>query len=128
MAQKKRVIIYNYLNQREIYLQNALKFHQSGRVRKSSELFWGAITQTIKALAATSNFRIRSHSGFKKYITEVAHEINDQSLLSTFILMENLHRNFYDEGIDHQDFDTYVDLSMDYIKKLDNLITQKRSE
>jgi hypothetical protein len=119
------VIIRNYLNQREIYLQNALKFHQLGRTRKSSELFWGAVTQTIKALAATSNFRIQSHAGFKKFVSEVAHETNDQSLLSTFFLMENLHRNFYDESIDQQDFDTYVDLSMDYIKKLDNLIKQK---
>jgi hypothetical protein len=43
MAQRNPRIIWNYHNQRESYLQNALKFHQAGRIRKSSELFFSTL-------------------------------------------------------------------------------------
>ena len=124
----QRIIIADYLNQREIYFQNAVKFHEKGRYRKASEMLWGAVSQTIKALAATSDNEIRSHNQFRKFMRNLSLELGDRELLTVFWNMEELHKNFYDEEISHDEINIYMELATDYLRKLDQLIEKKKTE
>jgi len=125
METGEKQIVNDYLRQREIYLQNAKKFHDAGRYRKSSELLWGAISQTIKALAATSSFKIFKHTQFRQYIRNISKELSDRKLLTDFWLMEDLHKNFYDEKIPQDEYGIYMELAVEYLAKLDKMIDEK---
>jgi len=89
-------------------------------------MLWGAVSQTIKALAAISGIRLGSHPQISNYIKDLSIELQDRSLRTEFTNMDKLHVNFYDEVIDPGDFGLYMDLTGEYLKKLDKLIDEAR--
>jgi len=117
--------ISKYLAMRDHYFSNAEKMIKENNLRKASELLWGAVTQTIKSLASSSNIYIYSHNKFKSYIREISKEIKDQTLFSLFLELENLHRNFYDEIISEEDFPMYYEKAQLFIRKLDTIAIEK---
>lgn len=119
-------MIEDYLTQRQIYLDNAIKNREKNRYRKSSELLWGAVTQTIKALAYTSGIKIRSHNGFRKYIKELSKTLQDRSIQSDFYAIESLHKNFYDEELDEDEFSFVFETAILFIRKIDSMIADQR--
>ncbi len=50
-----------YLKTRDQYLVNAEKLLARREYRKASELLWGAMVQSIKALAAKRGYRLGTH-------------------------------------------------------------------
>lgn len=111
-----------YLSQREIYLQNAIKFKNNGRLRKASELLWGAITQTLKAYAFLFDKIITTHGQFFTFTKEVAKEQGDETIYTGFLEVNSLHRNFYDDFIPVDSFPSVFSESMKYQNKIDALI------
>ena len=66
------VCVCVYLKTRDKYLSNTNKYFGKNEFRKSSELLWGAVTQSIKALASVSNIHIPSHAKFFDYTRSVS--------------------------------------------------------
>jgi len=127
-SENSSAVISDYIKQRDIYLQNAEDFYAKGRYRKSSEMLWGAITQNIKALAATADIKISSHEGFFKFMETISEELNERYYYTEFLKINNLHRNFYDEFIPSETFDTVYSEAFRYLSELDELLKSRIKE
>jgi len=119
---------HKYQECRDHYYKNMEEFFGRGEYRKASELLWGAITQAIKALASLSGIRIWQHREFKSYIRDVGREKRDEEYYELFEYLENLHRNFYDENIDPEDFPIYLRKAKKFLEKTQTLIDEKLRE
>jgi hypothetical protein len=111
-----------YIRIRDEYFANAESFAGKREYRKASELLWGAVTQTIKALAAKHGLVIEAHSQFFDFMQELAKETEDEAIYKTFLFLNDLHRNFYDEKIRPSDFGIYLKEAYDFIVKLNTLM------
>jgi hypothetical protein len=69
---------------RDQYRANADQAIAGGEYRKASELLWGAVTQQLKALAATYNIVITSHRQFFDFLRQLAAELGGQADLHGF--------------------------------------------
>ena len=118
-------LFYNYQKTKDHYFTNGQKMMQERNLRKASELFWGAITQSIKALASLSETSFRSHNDIRNYMREVKNEIKDEEIYTLFLSLEDLHRNFYDETIPQEDFPIYYKKVTLFLDKIDKLISNK---
>jgi len=65
-----------HLRRRDDYYNNALKYAAKGKFPKASELLWGAVTQSLKALAATRDINITSHAAFFSFTRDLSKEID----------------------------------------------------
>jgi hypothetical protein len=106
---------------RDQYRANAEHAIELGEFRKASELLWGAITQQLKALAATRNVLITSHREFFDFLRQLASETRDEALYKDFVALNALHKNFYDETIPSDVFPDYYEQTIRYIARLDQL-------
>src|SRR5713101_7156423 len=95
---------------RDQYRANADHAILLGEYRKASELLWGAVTQQLKAFAATRNIVISSHRQFFDLLRQLAVELKDKAIYADFVELNALHKNFYDEVIPS-------DLSRIFIKR-----------
>lgn len=114
-----------YIKTREEYYRNFEIAYSNKEFRKASELLWGVITQSIKALASLSGHRWMDHSGFFNFTREISREVSDPEYHKLFLRLNDLHRNFYDEEIDVIDFPLYVDDARLFIGKTQKLIEKK---
>ena len=125
---KKNDIFNNYIQTRDHYYTNMKDVLAKKEHRKASELLWGAITQSIKALASLAEIRIRSHNHFRTFTRQVAKESKDSEYHELFLDLQLLHRHFYDEQFDPVDFPIYHKKALLFLEKNDNLIKQKIKE
>ena len=112
---------------RDRYRSNAERAIVAGEYRKASELLWGAVTQQLKALAATHNIGITSHRQFFDFIRELAAELKDRSIYTDFVELNALHKNFYDETIPPDVFPDFYDKAIRFIGNLDALARKPRT-
>ena len=112
---------------RDQYQSNAEHAIVAGEYRKASELLWGAVTQQLKALAATHNIGITSHRQFFDFIRQLAAELKDKPLYADFVDLNALHKNFYDETIPSDVFPDFYNKAIQYIKRLDALARKGKS-
>src|SRR2546425_2279145 len=80
---------------RNHYYRNAEELIGKKEFRKASEMLWGAVTQTIKALAALRGVEIRNHNEFFSINEKLSKELSDPSIYNTFAELNALHTNFY---------------------------------
>ncbi len=106
---------------RDQYRANAEHAIEAGELRKASELLWGAVTQQLKALAATRDVIITSHRDFFDFLRQLAGEVKDETLYKDFVALNALHQNFYDETIPSDVFPDYYEKAIQYITRLDGL-------
>ena len=111
-----------YVRARDSYLSNAERLASRGEIRKASELLWGAVAQSIKAVAARRGHRIESHRQLLTYARELARETGDQELYKQLLLARILHENFYDETLDPTDFEIIAREAYRLIAKLDRIL------
>ncbi len=107
---------------RDQYRSNAERAIGLGEYRKASELLWGAVTQQLKALAATHSIVITSHRQFFEFLRQLASDLHDRPLYEDFIALNALHKNFYDEIIPPDAFPSYYEKAIEYISRLQNLV------
>lgn len=112
----------SYLAIREHYLANAQDTIQKNELRKASELLWGAITQTIKAIASTRNIYLSTHAEIGNFIRSMGKELQSPNINHEFSELNALHRNFYDEVIPEADFPFFYDKSISFLRKLDGIM------
>ncbi len=114
-----------FLRMRDKYLSNANEMIKNEEWRKASELLWGAVTQSIKALASTSNINIRKHEEFFIFIETLGKEIDDKEIYRLFLDLNALHRNFYDEIIPEESFPIYYEKVEQFLEKLESIMAIK---
>lgn len=116
--------VRRYLEVRDHYYTNAEELISKGELRKASEMLWGAVTQTIKAVAALGNREIKTHADFFAAMDRLSRELGDPSLYSIFVELNTLHRNFYDEFIPAEAFPVFYAKAKEFIEKLQTIIQQ----
>jgi hypothetical protein len=95
-----------YLRRRNEYYNNGLKYGGKGKFSKASELLWGAVTQSLKTLAATRDIDITTHGAFFNFTRAIGKELEDEEFHKSIFVFKR-HKNFYDEIIDPKDFQLY---------------------
>ena len=121
-------VIASFLRDRDNYYRNAEELIGRGELRKASEMLWGAVTQSVKALAASSNIKISTHNQFFIFLRELCHELGDDYFYSTFVELNDLHRNFYDEFIPKDAFYILHKKSFDFIRNVEEFLRKKAQE
>lgn len=121
-------VIAGFLRDRDAYYRNAEEFIERGELRKASEMLWGAVTQSVKALAAASNIEISTHDRFFVFLREFCHELGDDYFYSTFVELNDLHRNFYDEFIPKDAFYILHKKAFDFVKNVEEFLRKKALE
>ena len=121
-------IFEEYIRTRDEYYANMSEMLIKGEYRKASELLWGAIAQSIKALASLSSINIRIHGDFFKYVKEVAKEKQDEEYKELFHTLNALHKNFYDLEFPPEDFSLYQRKADKFISKNEDFIRDKLAE
>ena len=111
---------------RDQYRSNADEAILAGEFRKASELLWGAVTQQLKALAATRNVVITSHREFFDFLRQLAAELQDRQLYDDFVNLNALHKNFYDETIPSDAFPGFYGRTIQFIGRLDDLTRRQK--
>jgi hypothetical protein len=119
-------LVARYDTMKERYLRNAVELMGKKENSKASEMLWGAVTQSLKALAASKGFRIYGLTGFHDFVTQLAKELHDESLRSTFRDLKILHTNFYDEDITDEDFPFYYEKAVEYVGKIARIMKSTR--
>lgn len=114
-----RIAYGKYSSTKQHYFQNAQKFMRLKRFQKASELLWGTVAQTIKAHAALTGKQLFAHGQLKSYIRELAREKGDVGLFKDYEFVEKLHRNFYDEQIEHRDFPVYYESVLSFMETME---------
>ncbi|MDF2954937.1 PaREP1 family protein [Candidatus Alkanophaga liquidiphilum] len=110
-----------YAKTRDKYLTNAEKFAGRGEFRKASELLWGAIAQEVKAVAARAGKRLGRHKGLRNFVKTLSKEVENPELYKSFLFLETLHVNFYDEVIEPSDFEVYAKEAYQFMRKLEEI-------
>jgi regulator of sirC expression with transglutaminase-like and TPR domain len=104
------------------YLANVIELWGKKELRKSSEMLWGAVIQSIKALAASRSItKLYGLSELHEFVRELAKELGDDSLRKDFRELRVLHTNFYDENIFEEDFPDYFLKAIGFIDRIDKL-------
>src|SRR5713226_935059 len=111
---------------RDQYRTNADNAIVLGEYRKASELLWGAVTQQLKAFAATRNIAITSHRQFFELVRQLAAELKDKPIYADFVEFNALHKNFYDETIPSDLFQDLYQKAIQYIERLDALARKSK--
>ena len=88
-------------------------------------MFSWACAQQIKALAATADIKITNHAAFFSFLKEVSTDLNNEYFYSEFLKMNDLHRNFYDEFILNDTFETVFHEAMKFLKQLSDLTEER---
>ncbi len=127
MKNFNNIKIREYLETRDNYYQNTLKFLKKNNYRKASEFLWGTITQSLKFLAALRNIKIFSHKHFFDFVRDLSKELEEKEFYKTFLLLRDLHENFYDNKIKPEDFDLYLENSNRFMKKLEEIESKIRT-
>lgn len=122
-----RETITGFLRYRDVLYQNAEELIVRGELRKASEMLWGAVAQSVKALAVASNVRISNHNQFFLFLQELCKELGDSYFYAAFVELNNLHRNFYDEFIPKDAFQLLHKKAFDFIRRIDEFL-EKRAE
>jgi len=104
---------------RDQYRRNADEAIAAGELRKASELLWGALTQQLKALAATRSVVIESHREFFDFLRQLAAELRNKQVYDDFVTLNALHKNFYDETIPADAFPQFYEKAIQFIGLLD---------
>lgn len=113
--------LYEYVSTRDKYYVNALKYIGKREYRKASEFLWGAIAESIKIIALLRYKRVFKHPEFFEFLRQLSKESKDPELYESFHLLNNLHRNFYDEIIDPEDFDIYLRKTAEFLIKMEEI-------
>ncbi len=111
-----------FIEQRNQYFNNAKESISKKEFRKASELLWGAITQTLKALAALRGIEIAKHSEFFSLMERLAKERDDPAIYYNFVDLNALHRNFYDDFIPDGAFPDFFNKARRYIGNIEDII------
>jgi len=121
-------IFFEYSKMADQYYGNMMEAYSKREYRKASELLWGVITQSIKALASLYQVFWTNHRDFFNFTRQIAKESNDPEYHKLFLDLNVLHKNFYDKEIEEIDFPIYLEKAELFIEKTKGLINKRLKE
>ncbi|MGQ9602126.1 MAG: PaREP1 family protein [Candidatus Bipolaricaulia bacterium] len=98
----------------EKYRAEAEDFWDKRDLGQTSEKLWGAVSLTIKAVAAKRGLRLEKHGSLWEFISKLAEESEDKEIISSFHIANSLHRNFYENEMTEE----AVEVAMEEVAKL----------
>lgn len=96
---KKNGQLRKYLKLHHKYLSDADELLKKGDYAQASEKFWGSTATLAKAIASLRKKRIKTHDGITFFLTTIANELKDKSILNTILAANSLHQNFYEDSL-----------------------------
>ena len=82
------------------YSDNAEKYLKLNDYHKAGEMMWGAMSCTLKTVAAKRNKSINGHKALGKFAIFLAKQEQDKDVFYSFALANMLHQNFYEANMD----------------------------
>lgn len=82
------------------YSHNAEKYLKSRDYHKASEMMWGAMSCTLKTVAAKKNKQINGHRALGKFAITLSKQERNKEIFYSFSLASMLHQNFYESNLD----------------------------
>lgn len=107
------------------YLENALVMLNNQEAAKASELLWGSIAQAMHAVAASRGVSLSNHRSLRWFMSTLAKELNDRTLLNGFWQAEALHSNFHEVDLTPQDVAVVVEPIRTTVSKLLSLVPKE---
>jgi hypothetical protein len=89
------MLVRDYVQQAEAFLDAADAEISSGDGMQGSEKLWGAATQVVIAAAQQRDWPYASHSAMRDSVRRLASEHDAPSLQDWFLAAEHAHVNFY---------------------------------
>lgn len=78
----------------------------------------GALVTIVKAVAAKRNKTIKTYDGIRFYITNIAKDLNDQSLNEVVLIGEGLHQNFYENIVPPEVVQSGAKVVKQFVKRM----------
>lgn len=91
------------------YSHNAAHYLQTKDWQKACEMMWGALSCTLKAVAAKHNKEIKSHRQLGEFARELARNEKNKDILNAYSHASTLHQNFYESNLDEKTVRIFVD-------------------
>ena len=91
-------------------------------LRQASEKAWGAAAQIVKAAAQQRGWDHQSHRGLFVTVRLLTEETEDQEVHDLFAFPNYLHTNFYEDTFGKNQVSHYVDLTKNFIAKVDAIL------
>ena len=105
-------------------ISEADNYLRRGNNIQASEKGWGAVAQALKAIAEERSWNHGGHRRIVDVVKQVADELDRQDLISLFGTAQALHTNFYEDWLDSDIVENYLD----DVRKLRFQLEQIRSE
>ncbi len=88
-----------YIALHQKYLNEADELLKKGDYAQASEKLWGSTATLAKAIATLRKKHIKSHDGITFFLTTIANELKDKSVLDVIFVANTLHQNFYEDNL-----------------------------
>lgn len=109
MTTAGHLAVYRYVASSHHYLENALVHLQANEASKAGEFLWGAIAESLHALAASRNINLRTHKQLRQFVGALSKELQDNTISLGFKIAEALHSNYYEAEYEVEDVEWDVD-------------------
>ena len=120
MASKTRLERYKRLNGK--FLRDAEGLLEKGDSVQSSEKFWGAAAEIVKAYAVKRGLKTRTHADLWKIVINLDKENPQLGLHEDFRTAGYLHSNFYEDELRPESVRTAGDVVKRFITKMERFL------
>jgi hypothetical protein len=110
------------------YMRNAHEFLSRRDFANASEFLWGAVSQSVKAVAALQGGELRQHRQLWDFARELARELDDPDLFQNFRQANSMHSNFYEAGLPAEEVIDSIGSIGAAVSKLLDLLPQEAGE
>jgi hypothetical protein len=94
---EKKLDVYIKLSDK--YSKDAEELLKRRDYIQASEKLWGAVAEIVKAVAAKRGRESRRHDFIRTFTDELSEELSEPEIKKDFAIVEQLHRNFYENDI-----------------------------
>lgn len=91
---------------REFAQRSDQEFDQGGNDMIAAEFLWGAVAQSLLAIAETNNWPCHGHRGFSEVARRLAEQQPDVTWQSDIAAADQLHRYFYNRSLQPAELDS----------------------
>ncbi len=105
------------------YIQQAEQELAREDYLQAGEKAWGAVATAVKAVAEQRGWRHKHHDLTGEALFWLADEFARPDLKDAFALLEQLHRNFYEDQLTEQEVTRRIDQARDLRQELEGLRT-----
>ncbi len=110
--------IQPYVDQAQVFLEQAYSEMQAGDLRQASEKGWGAASLMVKAVAEKQGEGHSRHRSLYKVVGNLANRTGDQEYRRLFAMAGELHSNFYEDFLESEDIAEHIRSVEKLIEKL----------